>query len=211
MKKGIIAKKLGMTQIIDENGHVVPVTVLQAGPCTVTAVRKKETHGYAAVQLAFGRRSRRRALKPVMGHVSRAGLDQAPAVIREVRLSDNPQQALGDVLRADVFTKDEYVDVTGITKGRGFQGVVKRWNFGGGRASHGGGWTRKPGSIGMCVSPARVYKGRKLPGRMGGVRRTVQNLRIVDVRPEENLLLVKGAVPGANGGFLLVRNARKKS
>ncbi|NOY81166.1 MAG: 50S ribosomal protein L3 [Kiritimatiellaeota bacterium] len=211
MSKGLIGKKLGMTQIFDENGDLVPVTVVQAGPCTVVALRTTQIHGYSAVQLAFGKKSRAKARKPLLGHVAAAGLrDTPPAVLREVRFDHDPEYKIGDKLGADLFGKGDCVDVTGRSKGRGFQGVVKRWNFGGGRASHGGGWTRRPGSIGMCVSPARVYKGRKMPGRMGGVRRTVQNLTIVDVRPEENLILVKGAVPGPNGGLLLIRSACKK-
>jgi len=212
MKKGIIGKKLGMTRIIREDGEVVPVTVIEAGPCVVTALRTQDAHGYSAVQLAFGRRSLRKTPKPIRGHVAPAGLaDQPPAVLREVRLDQDPDVNVGDTIGADIFEKDELVDVTATTKGRGFQGVVKRWRFGGGRASHGGDWLRKPGSIGMCVNPGRVYKGRKMPGRMGGVRRTVQNLQIVDVRPEENLLLVKGAVPGPNGGTVLIRSAVKKT
>ena len=211
MSKGLIGKKLGMTQVFDENGVLVPVTVVQAGPCTVVALRTDAMHGYSALQLAFGRRSRAKAGNPLLGHVAAAGLGEAPpAVLREIRVDSDPEQKVGDRLGAELFEKGDCLDVTARTKGRGFQGVVKRWNFAGGRASHGGGWTRKPGSIGMCVSPAKVYKGRKMPGQMGGVRRTVQNLTVVDVRAEDNLLLLKGAVPGPNGGLLLIRSARKK-
>ena len=209
--KGLIGRKLGMSQVFTEDGTFVPVTVIQAGPCTVLALRTQAKHGYSALQLGMGRKSLKKASKPVRGHVAAAGLQDAPpAVIREIRLDSDPDLSVGDTIGADIFEAAEYVDITGVTKGRGFQGVVKRWNFGGGRASHGGGGMRRPGSIGMCVSPARVYKGRKMPGQMGHVRRTVQNLVVVGVRGEESLLLVKGAVPGPNGGTVLVRAALKK-
>lgn len=211
MRKGIIGKKLGMTQVYNDDGQIVPVTVIEVGPCKVLALRTADRDGYSAVQLGFGSRKVKNTSKAVLGHVTPAGLQEAPpAVIREVRLDEDPGAAVGDDMNADVFAVDEYVDVVGRTKGRGFQGVVRRWNFGGGRASHGGGWTRRTGSIGMCVSPGKVYKGRKMPGQMGHVQRTVQNLRIVGVRLDDNLLLVKGAVPGPNGGMVLVRSAVKK-
>jgi large subunit ribosomal protein L3 len=211
MTKGIIGKKLGMTQVYDDEGRLLPVTVIEVGPCTVLAVRTREKDGYSALQIGFGTRKAKNVSKAVKGHVAAAGLENnPPEIIREVRTDNDPEQAVGDGVGADLFAVDEFVDVSGRTKGRGFQGVVKRWNFGGGRASHGGGWTRKPGSIGMCVSPGKVYKGRKMPGQMGHVQRTVQNLRIVDVRPDDNLLLVRGAIPGPNGGTVIVRSAVKK-
>ena len=210
MSKGIVGKKLGMSQVYSADGVLIPVTVIEAGPCTVLAVRKQEKDGYSAIQLGFGRRTAKNVTPAVRGHVSAAGLGETPSVIREVRLDVDPEQSVGDTLGADVFAVDEFVDVSGRTKGRGFQGVVKRWNFGGGRASHGGGWTRRPGSIGMCVSPAKVYKGRKMPGHMGNAQRTVQSLRVVAVRADENLLFVKGGVPGPMGGTVLVRSALKK-
>ena len=209
--KGIIGKKLGMTQVFDEDGGVVPVTVVEAGPCTVTALRTREKNGYSALQLGYGVRKAKNVSKAVRGHVREAGLEDAPpARIREIRLDEDPGEAVGDKLGATVFEVNEFVDVTGKTKGRGFQGVVKRHGFGGGRASHGGAWTRKPGSIGMCVDPGRVYRGRKMPGQMGNVQRTAQSLRIVDVREDENVILIKGAVPGPNGGILVLRSACKK-
>lgn len=211
MKKGLIGKKLGMTHIFDEDGTVIPVTVVEVGPCPVLAVKTEEKDGYSAVQIGYGKRKAKNVSKAVRGHLRAAGLEDAPArVIREVRLDGDSDKAVGDVLKADMFQKDDFVDVTGRTKGRGFQGVVKRWRFGGGRASHGGGWRRKPGSIGMCVSPANVYKGRKMPGHMGNVQRTVQNLRVVDVRPDEDVILVKGAIPGPAGATVMVRSAVKK-
>jgi large subunit ribosomal protein L3 len=190
---------------------MIPVTVVEAGPCTVIARRTQQRDGYSALQLGFGSRRVSRVSKAVRGHLRAAAqADTPPEQIREVRLSEDPQANVGDKLTVSTFAKDEFVDVTGVTKGRGFAGVVKRWRFAGGRASHGGGWVRRPGSIGMKTWPARVYKGRRMGGHMGNVRRTVQNLRVVDVRPDENLLLVRGAIPGANGGFILVRSACKK-
>jgi large subunit ribosomal protein L3 len=207
--RGIIGRKLGMTQVYDDQGTAITVTVVEAGPCTVLAKRTPEKHGYSALQLGFGRRSLRKTNKSILGHV--AGLEKTPpAQIREVHWDDVEGFEVGQTLGPDCFEKGQFVDVTGRTKGRGFQGVVKRWNFGGGRASHGGGWTRKPGSIGMCVNPGKVYKGRKMPGQMGSVRRTVENLQVVDVRADDNVLLVKGAIPGPNGGSVIVRSARKK-
>jgi large subunit ribosomal protein L3 len=210
--KGIVGKKLGMTQVYNEAGEMLPVTVVEAGPCPVLALRTRDKHGYSALQIGFGQRKAKNVSKAVLGHLAASDTVAAPpAAIREIRLDNDPERAVGDTITADVFEPEEFVDVTGTSKGRGFQGVVKRWRFGGGRASHGGGWTRRPGSIGMCVSPARVYKGRKMPGQMGNVRRTVQNLQVVGVRPEENLILLRGSVPGPNGGLLIIRSARKKN
>lgn len=209
--KGIIGKKLGMTQVFDEDGRLVPVTAVEAGPCTVVALRTREKDGYSAVQLGYGRRKKKNVSKAVRGHVRAAGLAETPpSLIREIRLEKDPDEAVGDKIGAAKFEPLEYVDVTGRTKGRGFQGVVKRHGFGGGRASHGGAWTRKPGSVGMCVDPGRVYRGRKMPGQMGNVRRTVQSLKIIDVRADDNVILVKGAIPGPNGGIVVLQSAGKK-
>ncbi len=209
--KGLIGKKLGMTQIFEPSGRRVSVTALQAGPCTVTCLRTQERDGYSAIQLGFGRRSLRKTTKPVAGQLQAAGLAENPPLrLREVRLSEDAAVAVGETLAADIFAEGEYVDVSGRTKGRGFQGVVRRYRFGGGRASHGGAWLRKPGSIGMCVNPGKIYKGRKMPGRMGGVKRTCQNLRVVGVRPQDNVILVEGAVPGPSGGLVMIREAVKK-
>lgn len=207
--KGLIGKKLGMTHVYVD-GRMLPVTVVEVGPCKVLALRTQERNGYSAVQLGFGKRKASNVSKAVRTHVEAAGYDAAPQYIREVRLDADPEQSVGDTLGADTFAAGEYVDVVGTTKGKGFQGVVRRYNFGGGRASHGGAWTRRPGSIGMCVNPGKVYKGRKMPGQMGNVRRTVQNLEVVAVRPDDNVLLIKGAVPGPAGGQVMVRQALKK-
>ena len=211
MKKGMIGKKLGMTQVYTEKGVLVPVTAIELGPCPVLEVRTKEKNGYSALQLGFGSRKAKNVSKAVIGNLKKANLqDNPPAVIQEIRLDEDPAQEIGSALKADIFAVDEFVDVRGRTKGRGFQGVVKRWRFGGGRASHGGAWVRRSGSIGMCAAPGKVYKGRKMPGHMGNVFRTVENLRVVAVRPELNLLLVKGAIPGSVGGYVTVMNAVKK-
>jgi large subunit ribosomal protein L3 len=211
MKKGILGRKLGMTQVYDENGTRIPVTVIAAGPCPVLAVRKQVPDGYSALQLGFGARKVKNTAKALIGHVKAAGVEAAPpAVIREVRLDGDPEAKVGDVLKADLFQKGDVVDVSGVTKGRGFQGVVRRWRFAGGRASHGGGWVRRPGSIGMKVHPGRTLRGQRMGGHMGHVTRTVQNLRVVEVRAADDLILVSGAIPGPNGGTLMVRSAVKQ-
>lgn len=209
--KGLIGKKVGMTQVYDEKGVLIPVTVLQAGPCVVTGVKTKERDGYTAVQLGFGSRKAKNLTRADRGHLAKAGIsgDRLPAVLREFRTDEVLE--CGSTVSVDVFAAGDYVDVVGVTKGHGFQGVVKRHNFAGGRASHGGAWERRPGSIGCCEWPGRVNKGKRMPGHDGNVRRTVQNLKVVRVMAEENVLLVKGAVPGANGGVLLVSGALKKS
>jgi len=177
----------------------------------VLALRKQEQDGYSAVQLGFGARKAKNTSKAVRGQVRAAGLESTPpAVIREVRLDADPEVKVGDVLKADLFAKGDVVDVTGVTKGRGFQGVVRRWRFAGGRASHGGGWVRRPGSIGMKVHPGRTLRGQRMGGHMGNVNRTVQNLRIVDVRPADDVIFVRGAIPGPNGGTVMVRSAVKQ-
>ena len=211
--KALIGKKIGMTQVYDEKGVLIPVTVIEAGPCVVTAVKTVERDGYAALQLGFGARKAKNLSRAEKGHLTKAVAVDAdgklPAVLREFRGVDAAEP--GTQLNAGIFAAGEFLDVVGTTKGRGFQGVVQRWSFGGGRASHGGAWERRPGSIGCCEWPGRVQKGKKMAGHYGCDRRTVQNLQIVRVNVEENYLLVKGAVPGANGGILLVRSALKKS
>jgi large subunit ribosomal protein L3 len=211
MKKGIIAKKIGMTQVYDGKDILTPVTVLQAGPCTVLEVKTGQKHGYCSVQLGFGTAKAKNKSKAVLGHCKAAGLDSAPpAHIMEVRMETTGELKPGDLIKTDIFTPNEYVDVTGISKGKGFQGVVRRWSFAGGRASHGGGWTRRPGSIGCKEKPGNIIKGKKMPGHLGNEQITVQNLRVVKISLEDNLLFVKGAVPGPNGSCLLVKNAVKK-
>lgn len=209
-KEGLIGRKVGMTQVFAEDGSHVPVTVIQAGPCTVVGIRKKDTHGYDALQLGFGT-ARKKQAKPLAGHYKKANV--APArVLREVRLEKTEKvdgYQVGQVLTVDLFTAGELVDVVGVTKGKGFQGGVKRHGWLGGEATHGSMFHRAPGSIGASSDPSRVWPGHKLPGRMGGEQRTVLNLTVARVLPEQNLLLVRGAVPGAPGTLLMVRKSVK--
>ena len=206
----LIGKKVGMTQVFDEAGRQIPVTVLELGPCAVVQRKTVETDGYDAVQIGFGEQRAKRLSKPLQGHFKKGGAE-LKHVLREVRVDAGEEIELGSQLNVSVFDGVGYVDVTATTKGRGFQGVVKRYNMRGGRASHGGGNLRGPGSIGMCEFPARVFKGKKLPGHMGCVQVTVQNLKVVAVREEDNALLVRGAVPGPNGGLVMVRTSLKKA
>ncbi|WP_372808594.1 50S ribosomal protein L3 [Pontiella sp.] len=206
--KGLIGKKLGMTSVYTEDGVAVPVTVIEAGPCVVTQLKDSEKDGYKAVQLGYGAQKEERLTKPALGHLKKAGAP-AKSVLREFRV-DEVEVNVGDELTAAAFEGVNYVDIVATGKGRGYQGVVKRYDFGGGRASHGGGWVRRPGSIGMCEFPGRVFKGKKMPGQMGDKRVTTQNLKVIQVRPEENLILVKGSVPGANGGIVTIKEALKR-
>jgi large subunit ribosomal protein L3 len=206
--KGILGAKLGMTQVWDNN-RVVPVTVVQAGPCVVTQVRSPDKDGYPAVQLAYGDVDPRKVNRPETGHFRRAGVAPRRHLV-ELRTTDASEYALGQEVTVDTFTPGEYVDVTGTTKGKGFAGVMKRHGFHGLRASHGVERKhRSPGSIGGCATPGRVFKGVRMAGRMGGVRFTAQNLTIQSVDPDNNLLLVRGALPGPRGGLVLIRSAVK--
>lgn len=200
---GIIGRKLGMTQIFDESGAVVPVTVIEAGPCPVVQVRTEDKDGYAAVQLGFGAQKDSRAPRAEKGHAAKAGLEAAPRVLKEFRFDDAP--AVGENVTVDGFERGIRVKVTGVTKGRGFQGVMKRHGFGGGRASHGATRVhRAPGSIGAGTNPSRVIKGKKMPGHMGHAQQTVRNLLVAKVDAERNLLYVRGAVPGPVNGVVFV-------
>ncbi len=207
--KGLIGKKLGMTSVYDEDGAAVPVTVIEAGPCVVVQQKSADKEGYSAVQLGYEDQKEQRMTKPALGHLKKAGVS-AKRILREFRVEGSEEVAVGDEITAGAFEEVNYVDVVATGKGRGFQGVVKRYGFRGGRASHGGGWLRRPGSIGMCEFPGRVFKGKKMPGQMGDKRVTTQNLKVIQVRPEENLILVKGSVPGANGGIVMIREALKR-
>ena len=209
MMKGLIGRKLGMTSVYDETGAAVPVTVIEAGPCVVVQRRDLEKDGYSAVQLGFEDQKEQRLNKPDLGHFKKAGVD-AKRVLKEFRVEGSAELAVGDVVNASAFEEVGYVDIVATGKGRGYQGAVRRHGFGGGRASHGGGWTRRPGSVGMCEHPGRVFKGKKMPGQMGDKRVTTQNLKIMQVRPDDNLILVKGSVPGATGGIVVIKEALKK-
>ncbi len=206
MVSTILGRKLGMTQVWSEDDNLLPVTVIQAGPCTVAQIKSEETDGYAAIQIGFGDISDKHVNKPMAGHFAKAGV--APMkYLREVRVDDPSQYNLGDQVTVEAFNEVKRVDVTGISKGKGFAGVMKRYNFGGGPGGHGSHFHRIPGSVGMCATPSRVLKGLRLPGHMGNERVTVRNLEVISVDTEQNLLLVKGAVPGGKGALVTVRQA----
>lgn len=208
--KGILGRKVGMTQVIKENGEVVPVTVLEAGPCFVTQVRTPERDGYRAVQIGFEAAKPKHLTQGQRGHLKRVGTPELRH-LRELRTRADDQFEEGQTILVDIFEPGERVDVEGTSKGRGFAGVVKRYGFAGGPRTHGqSDRERAPGSIGACATPGKVWKGQKMPGRMGGKRMTAQNLEVVVVDPERNLLAVRGTVPGPNGGLVLVKIARKQ-
>lgn len=206
VKKGILGRKIGMTQIFGPDGAVVPVTVLEAGPCTLVQVKRQEKDGYQAIQLGFLPKKARRVNKPLSGHFAKHGVEPARH-LREIRLKELGQEKPGDLLTAQIFAPGEKVDVTGISKGRGFTGGVKRHGWKGGGATHGSMFHRAPGSIGASSDPSRVFKGKTLPGHMGCEKVTAQNLEVVEVRG--NYLLVKGAVPGAPNGLVTIRSTVK--
>lgn len=211
MKKGIIGKKLGMTQIFDEAGNVIPVTVLEAGPCVVVQKKTAEKDGYDAVQLAFEDVAERKLTKPELGHLKVAGVS-AKKHLKEFRLDDCSGLNIGDTVTAEAFAAGEKVDVTGITKGRGFTGVVKRWNAHVLKMTHGTGPVhRQPGSMGSTSSPSRIYKNKIMPGQYGNEQVTVLNLEVAKIDAEANLIAVKGAVPGAKGGIVFIRDTVKNA
>jgi large subunit ribosomal protein L3 len=201
---GLIGKKIGMTQLFGEKGDVLPVTVIQAGPCTVTEVRTSPRDGYAAVQLGFGTNKETRFTRPVLGQFKKRNLPPA-RYLKEFRVSDAAPYEVGQSLTVALFEKGEHVDVQGVTKGRGFAGVVKRHKFVAGHASHGPTAGKQPGSIGASAYPSRVIKGKRLPGRMGGANLTTKNLVVVAVDPEQHLLMVRGAIPGPPNGLVFVK------
>ncbi len=209
MKKGIIGKKIGMTQIFDEKGKVIPVTVIEAGPCAVTQKKTVENDGYEAVQIGFGDQKPQRLTKPLKGHFEKGGV--APKkVLRELRLDDTSALNVGDLIKADVFENGDKVDVTGTSKGKGYAGVIKRWNFHRLKESHGSGpVVRHAGSLGAISDPSRVFPGHKAAGHLGAETVTVQNLTVAKVDAENNLIAIKGAVPGPNGGIVVIRDSVK--
>lgn len=212
MFKGIIGKKLGMTQVFDEKGNVIPVTVIEAGPCAVVQVKTEEKEGYNALQLGFLPKKPTRVNKPMLGHFQKAGVGPF-YILREFRVESVEGFKPGQEIRVEVFKPGDYVDVTGWTKGRGFTGVMKRHNYSGAPGSHGtSDYHRHGGSAaGGATDPGRVWKGKGMPGRYGNERVTVQNLLVVDVKPKENLILVKGAVPGGPNSIVLIREAKKRA
>ncbi len=210
MVNGMLGKKLGMTRIFSEDGRWIEVTLLEAGPCTVIQRKRQEIDGYEAVQVGYGNVKEKRCKKPQRGHYDKAGVTPK-RFLREFRIADSDVLKPGDEIRADIFNVGDHVDVCGTSKGKGFAGVIKRHGFAGGPGGHGSHFHRAPGSVGQSADPAKVYKGKRLPGRMGNVRVTTQNLEIINVDVDKNLLVVRGCVPGANGGMVIVRQSVKKT
>ena len=209
MISSLLGKKIGMTQVYDAQNVLIPVTVVEAGPCSVVQVKTVATDGYHAVQIGFATKQTKNTSAAELAHAKKANLDLAPRVLSEVRLTDAPTLKVGDVVNVTVFTEGMLVDVSGITKGKGFQGVVRRFRVAGGPAAHGSMFHRRIGSIGMRQTPGRVWKNQRMPGHMGSESRTVQNLRVVKIIADKNLILVKGAIPGANGDDVIIRSAVK--
>jgi large subunit ribosomal protein L3 len=208
MKKGLIGRKLGMTQVFAQDGSAVPVTVIEVEPSVIIQKKTVENDGYAALQLGYGHVKQKSVTKPLQGHFQKAdkGFFRALHEFRgEIDGAD-----VGQEIKVDMFSAGDYVDITGISKGKGFAGVIKRHGFGGGRATHGSMFHRAPGSIGASADPSRVFKGKKLPGQMGNEQKTIQNIRVVAIRPEDNAMLVKGSVPGGRRGVVLIKQAIKK-
>jgi large subunit ribosomal protein L3 len=209
MSKGIIGKKLGMTQVFAEDGAAIGVTAIEVEPSIVVQVKTKEKDGYDAIQIGYGRIKQKNVTKPLQGHFNKANKGFF-RILKEFP-TEPGQYEVGQEITADIFQAGSYVDVIGTSKGKGFQGVVKRHGFRGGRATHGSMFHRAPGSIGASADPSRVFKGTKMGGHMGAVQKTIQNLKIWQVRPERNLLLIKGSIPGCKNGYVVIRQARKKN
>ena len=208
MNKAIIGKKIGMSQIFNEDGKVIPVTVVEAGPCPVVQKKTVEKDGYEAVQVAFGTISSKNVNKPVAGHYKKAGVEPK-RILKEFKCENCASFEIGSEIKADIFAAGDKVDVSGTSKGKGFSGTIKRHNFHIGPMAHGSGYHRGVGSMGSCSSPSRVFKNKKMPGQYGNTKCTVQNLQIVKVDAERNILLVKGAIPGAKGGIVIVKQSCK--
>lgn len=210
MTKAILARKIGMTQVYDEQGHAVPVTVLEAGPCYVTQIKSVASDGYSSIQIGFKEKKEQKVNRPLRGHLQRAGVKPC-RYLREFRAKEEelPEYAAGREIRADIFSAGDHVDVSAVSRGKGFAGSIKRLGFSRGPRTHGSRYHRGPGSLG-AVDPGRVFKGRLLPGRMGGVRRTVQNLRVVQADGDKNILLIRGSIPGPQGGLVEVKTTTRK-
>ncbi|MEG0579387.1 MAG: 50S ribosomal protein L3 [Niameybacter sp.] len=208
MEKALIGKKIGMTQIFAENGDVIPVTVVEAGPCVVVQKKTVDNDGYAALQLGYQDTTEKRIVKPLKGHFDKAEVAYKK-VLKEFKLTDCDTLNVGDILKADIFAADEMVDVTGISKGKGFAGAIKRWNAHSGPSSHGSGYHRGQGSMGANSTPAKVMKGKMMPGHLGSEQVTAQNLKVVKVDVENNLIAIKGAIPGPKNAFIYIKSAVK--
>ncbi len=209
MAIGILGRKIGMTETFEKDGKLTPVTIIEAGPCLVLQLKVPDLDGYRAVQLGFADKKENRTKRPLLGHFKKAGV-KPKRFIKEIRISDKDKYRIGREIKVDIFKEGDFVDISGTTIGKGFQGGMKKWGWSGGPASHGSMTHRRPGSIGASAFPSRVFKGHHLPGRMGGNRRTVQKLKVVKVDLENNVLMVKGAVPGHKNSYLVIRNASKK-
>jgi large subunit ribosomal protein L3 len=203
----LIGRKIGMTQLFEESGRVVPVSVIEAGPCPIVQVKTPDKEGYAAIQIGFAAAKESRVTSPLKGHFQKAGV-KPQRVLRELRVDDAAAYKVGDVIDVKAFEGAELVDVSGTSKGRGFAGTIKRHHFQRGRKTHGNSNYRAPGSVGNCATPSRIFRGKRMPGRLGGVSTTARNLRLVQVDAENNLLFIRGAVPGANQGIVFIRTAR---
>ncbi len=208
MKKAIIGKKVGMTQIFDENGRVIPVTVVEAGPCVVVQKKTVETDGYDAIQVGFGELREKLVNKPRKGHFAKAGVSLR-RTLKEFRMEDVANYNAGDEIKVDTFEIGDKVDVSGVSKGKGFQGTIKRWNASRGPMSHGSKFHRAPGSMGAASDPSRTFKNKRMPGHMGAKNTTVLNLEVVKIMPEKNIILIKGGIPGPNKGTVVIRNSVK--
>lgn len=208
MKKAILGRKLGMTQIFNENGKVVPVTVVEAGPCVVLQKKNEEKDGYNAIQVGFADIREKLANKPKKGHFAKAGVS-VKRIVREFRLDNIDEYEVGNEIKADIFAAGDKIDVSGVSKGKGFQGTIKRWNMQRGPMSHGSKYHRAVGSMGAASSPSRTFKNKKMPGQMGNKKATVLNLEVVKIMAEKNIILIKGGVPGPNKGYIVIRNTVK--
>ncbi|MFP6582083.1 MAG: 50S ribosomal protein L3 [Candidatus Hydrogenedentota bacterium] len=208
MINGLLGKKVGMTRLFTDDGHWIEVTVLEAGPCSVVQRKTKDTDGYSAVQLGYGDVKESRCNKPLSGHFEKNGV-KPKRVLKEIRVPDDADISAGDEVKADIFAVGDRVDICGTTKGRGFAGVIKRHGFAGGPGGHGSHFHRAPGSVGQSADPAKVYKNKRMPGHYGSTKTTVQNLEVVNVDTDKNLLIVRGSVPGANGGLVVVNKSVK--
>ncbi len=209
MSRGLLGKKLGMTGFFTSEGRYIPVTVIEAGPCVVTQIKTRATDGYDALQLGFGEKKKSRVNKPLQGHFKKSG-EQCFQHLREFMVENPAEFNLGQKITVDMFKVGDRVDVVGTTKGRGFAGVIKRYGFHRGPMTHGSRNIRRPGSIGSSAWPSRVIKGKKMPGRYGNDRKTIRNVEIVDIRPEDNVIMIKGAVPGAESGLMAVNKLKFK-
>ena len=206
--QGLIGKKIGMTQVFGEGDRLIPVTVIEAGPCVVTQIKTESTDGYNAIQVGFGARKEKHLNRPALGHLAKSKSEPLRH-IAEFTVDDPQSFSLGQALTVETFSEGESADVVGWSKGKGFSGVMKRWNFKGGPGGHGAHFHRAPGSIGMAATPSRVTKGTKLPGQYGNARNTISNLKIIKVDADQNLLLIRGAVPGANGALVMIKKNKR--